>query len=180
MFEDIKEEYRKLEKLQNQLNDILNSCKHYISTNLHEFYDYNGIQLQEIDNFIHYLRENILEGNNKEKLLEMQIRLKEAIKWATNKHISLASQQLQGEKTNLSNGENIIVKDYQIPYIDGLFEKIANFKSYYRGNLSYFPEHLRFRKFENLNYFEYLKQLSVLVDDYSKKIIEKEYRRKFK
>lgn len=180
MFEDIKIEYKIIEELRNQLNNILNSCQQYVSTNLNEFYDYTGINLREIDNFILYLRNNILTENSKEKLREMQNRLQEAIKWATNKHISLASQKLQGKQINLTNGENKIVGEYGVPYIDGLFEKIANIQLYYRENLSYLPEYLRFKKFENINYFEYLKQLNLLVDDYSKKIIAMEFRRKFR
>ena len=180
MFEDLKMEYKKIEELKKQLNEIINSCKQYISTNLNEFYDYNGFNLRELDNFVFYLRKNILEGKNREKLLEMQNRLQDAIKWATNKHISLASQKLQGKQISLSNGEKIILDKYEVPYIEGLFAKIANIQSYYRENIIYIPEYLRFKKFENLNYFEYLKQLNILVDEYSKKIIEKESRRKFR
>lgn len=180
MLEDIKMEYKKIEKLKRQFYELINACQQYVMTNLNEFYDFNGISLREIDNFILFLRKNILDGNNKEKLLEMQDRLREAIKWATNKHISLASQQLQGKQISLSNGESIILANYEVPYIDGLFKKIADMQTYYKSNLSYFPEYIRFRKFERLNYLEYLKQLNLLLDEYSRKIAAIEAKKRFK
>ena len=71
MLEDIKREYKKIEKLKRQFYELINTCQQYVMTNLNEFYDFNGINLREIDNFILFLRKNILDGNNKEKLLEI-------------------------------------------------------------------------------------------------------------
>ena len=180
MFEDIKIEYTKLDALRNKLNDILFLCKQYVALNPKEFYDSTGISLREIENSILYLRSNILIMGNKEKIIEMQNRLQKAIKWATIKHVSLTSQQLQGKKISLSNGQNIIVEEYEVPYIDGLFEKIADIQTYYKNNLSYLPEYMRFKKFENLDYYEYLQQLNLLVEDYSRKISAKESRKIFR
>ena len=53
-------------------------------------------------------------------------------------------------------------------------------QTYYKSNLSYFPEYIRFRKFERLNYLEYLKQLNLLLDEYSRKIAAIESKKRFK
>ena len=59
MLEDIKMEYKKIEKLKRQFYELINTCQQYVMTNLNEFYDFNGINLREIDNFILFLRKNI-------------------------------------------------------------------------------------------------------------------------
>ncbi len=180
MLADIKTECKKIEELRDKLIEMLSTCEQYISSNLNEFYDETGISLQEIDNYILYLKSNLLEPGNKDKLLEFQRKLKKAIKRAANLHILLASKHLQGKKVDLTSKGKIIVSNYDVPYINGLFEKIIDVQKYYKANLSYIPEHMRFKSFDKLNYLLYSKQLNLLADEYTRKIADIESRRLFK